>query len=181
MKSYRRNRPACFFTSILPVTLIMAACDNPAPGEGMLRPLAEEPLPEVVPAAEALRSPDLTTLDPGTLDRAEIEKALPAGPQCSFKYTAESLPVLAAALPPGSSHPQGVVKLYGRLVQLTGHLGQGREDLAEGATFTAEGMRLTIKPEGEANAKRRVANMQFKLDQGLLVGYRGWYGCTDKN
>lgn len=165
---------------LLPSTLILAACDNPAPGEGMPKPLAEGPLPSVVSVSEALSSPVLTAVDPGPLNQAEADKVLPPGPRCSFAYTAESPPVLIASPLPNTQMARGVVKLHGLLVEVNSQSIQGVESLAQGATFTAEGLRLEIKPEGGEIGAQRVANMKFELDQeGLLVGYRGWYSCSE--
>lgn len=163
--------------------LVVTGCDNPAPGEGMPKPLAEAPEPKLVSASEALHSPDLTAVDPGTLDQAEILKVVPPGPRCSFRYTDGSSPVLAGALVTGSTTAKGVVKLHGRLVEVTAQSVGSLEALADGATFTAEGLRLTVIPEGDEvePGQRRVANLEFELEQGLLVGYRGWYTCEESD
>lgn len=163
----------------LPVTLLLGACDNPAPGEGMPKPLAEGPLPKVVPVSEALSSPVLTAIDPSPLNQAEADKVLPPNSRCSFSYTAESPPVLIASLVPNTQQAKGVVKLHGFLVEVNSQAVQGVKSLAQGATFVADGLRVKVEPEGDETGDRRVANMEFELSQsGLLIGYRGWYSCS---
>ncbi|MCH8959840.1 MAG: hypothetical protein IH820_00545 [Bacteroidetes bacterium] len=43
-------------------------------------------------------------------------------------------------------------------------------------------MSVRVGPAGEGGDSRpdeqREADMQFELEQGLHVGYRGWYRCT---
>ncbi|MAM88311.1 MAG: hypothetical protein CME36_13490 [unclassified Hahellaceae] len=166
--------------TVTSATLLMSACDNPAPGEGMPKPLAQGPMPEVVSVTEALQSPDLTTVDPGLLHQAEVDKVLPpSGLRCSFAYTAEGRPVLTAALLPESQQAKAVMKLHGRLVVVSTQDMHGPDSLANGAAFSAEGLRATVRPERKASSKHRVADMTFELDQGLLVGYRGWYSCDE--
>ncbi len=142
-------------------------------GDAAPRSVAEGPDPEVVPASEALASPNLSRLDPGGLDQAEIDKALPAGSRCNFAYTKGSPPVLAGAVVEERDETLGVVKLHGRLVEVT----SDSADLDEGATFTADGIRLTVRPEAEGGGAYRAATLEFELRQGLKVGYRGWYSC----
>ncbi len=164
--------------------LALAACGDPAPGEGMEKPLARKPLPEVVSAREALQTPDLTIIDPATMDKAEIHKVIPAGPQCSFAYTAESFPVLAGGTDDkAAGGVAGVVKLHGRLVELSARQAKTFDELTSGVVFTADGIQLTVTPDPDNDASqtqgawRRPANLIFELDQGLRVGYRGWYSC----
>lgn len=180
MRIFSRICRPTFLAFALPVTLILGACDNPAPGEGAPKPLAEGPLPKAVSVSEALSSPVLTTVDPGPLDQAEADKVLPPGPRCSFSYTAEGPPVLIASPLPNVEQAKGVVKLHGLLVEVSSQAVNGVKSLAQGTTFVADGLRLKVEPEGNETGERRVANMEFELSQsGLLVGYRGWYSCSD--
>ncbi|MEL7560032.1 hypothetical protein [Stutzerimonas chloritidismutans] len=156
--------------------LLLTACGDPAPGEGVKKPLMSGPTPEVVSAREAVGTPDIPTIDPQTLDAAEIDKVLAAGPRCIFAYTAESSPVVALELT-GDTAGQGVVKVNGRLVKLAAQRAE-----AGGFALSAEGMSVSIKPAEIAGdtmpTKLSEADMVFELDQGLRVGYRGWYRCT---
>lgn len=99
------------FTSVL-----VAACDNPAPGEGIDHPPMQKTQPTVTSGSQAVQSVDLPKTDLGTMVEAEFEELLPDGSRCTFAYTAESPPVLAAA---GTSDIQAVTKIHGRLVPLT--------------------------------------------------------------
>ncbi|BAP79898.1 V-type H(+)-translocating pyrophosphatase [Pseudomonas sp. MT-1] len=156
--------------------LLLTACGDPAPGEGVKKPMMSGPPPEVVGAREAVGTPDIPTIDPQTLDAAEIEKVLVAGPRCLFAYTAESPPVVALRVT-GDSAGQGVVKVHGRLVKLAAQ----RAD-AGGFALSADGMSVKIQPADAGDEARptelREADMLFELEQGLRVGYRGWYRCT---
>lgn len=156
--------------------LLLTACGDPAPGEGVKKPLMSGPTPEVVSAREAVGTPDIPTIDPQTLDAAEIDKVLGAGPRCIFAYTAESSPVVALELT-GDKAGQGVMKVHGLLVKLAAQRAE-----AGGFALSTDGMSVSIKPAEIAGdpmpAKLTEADMVFELEQGLRVGYRGWYRCT---
>lgn len=156
--------------------LLLAACGDPAPGEGVAHPPMQAPAPEIVPAQQALQTPDIPAIDPQTMQQAEIDKVLPPGPRCSFLYTAESRPILVAT--PAEGGAQGVIKLHGKLVRVQAPAGD-LQALAGGGTFSAEGVTLEVAPEEQAVAAEPVpADLHFSLDAGLNVGYHGWYGCT---
>lgn len=156
--------------------VLLTACGDPAPGEGVEKPLMSDPPPELVGAREAVNTPDIPTIDPQTLDAAEVEKVLSAGPRCTFAYTAESPPVAALQVT-GDSAGQGVVKIHGRLVKLSA---QRAED--GGFVLSGDGLSVKIEPANAGDEARptefREADMLFELEQGLRVGYRGWYRCT---
>lgn len=164
----------------LGATLLLAACGDPAPGEGVESPLMQKPMPEIISAQQAIQTPDLPTIDPQTLHESEIEKVLPAGPRCAFAYTAESPPVLAATIA-GTNGALGVIKIHGKLVKVTAASILSYEALAAGARFTTDGVIITVTlPEDEdLDSTRWPADMEFELEQGLQVGYRGWYSCND--
>jgi len=54
----------------------------------------------------------------------------------------------------------------------------------EAINLTAEGMKLEVSvaaPPGQSDVntvQQREADMHFELEQGLRIGYRGWYSCT---
>lgn len=156
--------------------LLLTACGDPAPGEGVKKPLMSGPTPEVVSAREAVGTPDIPTIDPQTLDAAEIDKVLGAGPRCIFAYTAESAPVVALELT-GDKAGQGVMKVHGRLVKLAAQRAE-----AGGFALSTDGMSVSIQPAANAGdampTELAEADMVFELEQGLRVGYRGWYRCT---
>ncbi|MGQ9424325.1 DUF305 domain-containing protein [Gilvimarinus sp. F26214L] len=143
--------------------------------------MMEAPLPEVVPPEEALRSPNLAETDPASMDEAEIEKVIPRGPSCGFAYTAEGKPIFKTGLTEATA--VAVVKIHGRLVQLRSEAVASFEELINGGSFHAGPIRVTVgpvrgkSPEELDGSRRWPANMMFDLEQGLKVGYRGWYTC----
>lgn len=165
---------------VIPLVLL-SACGDPAPGEGMEQPMMQETMPEVVAGPEAINSVEIPGIDLGTLTSAEIDKVLPDGPRCMFSYSAEGPPILAAT-PVAPDGAQGVVKIHGRLVEVRADSVNGLERLAADVRFTAEDIRLDIKPDPDDAGvgqlgQRMPADMEFELEQGLQVGYRGWYKC----
>ncbi|MBX7271808.1 MULTISPECIES: DUF6692 family protein [Pseudomonadaceae] len=174
--------------AILPKTIMttfalaLTACGDPAPGEGLDKPTMRPPLPEVVSARDAIGSPDIPSIDPQTLDQAEVDKVLGSGPYCTFVYTAESPPVVAIKHDGESGGAKGVIKIHGKLVQLSSEPTQGYSALFGGASLAAESINVNValgkdgavqKPTGE----KSIADLNFELDQGLMIGYRGWYAC----
>lgn len=156
--------------------LLLTACGDPAQGEGVEKPLMSDPSPEVVGAREAVNTPDIPTIDPQTLEAAEVDRVLGTGPRCIFAYTAESPPVVALQST-GNNVGQGVVKIHGRLVKLAAQRAQ-----AGGFALNGDGLSVKIQPANAGDEARptelREADMLFELEQGLRVGYRGWYRCT---
>jgi len=73
-----------------------------------------------------------------------------------------------------------VAKIHGRLVQLTSDQKPSYESLQQGFLFAADGMTMRVvseeleKPE---SGKQVTAELHFSLQQGLNVGYLGWYEC----
>lgn len=163
---------------LLLAALALAGCGGPAPGEGVKQPLMRGPAPELVSLGEAVQAPDITAIDPQTMHQAEIEKALGAGPYCAFAYTAESPPVLAFKAAEGV---RGVIKIHGRLVMLGAEQAQQPATPAQGVALSTEGGRVEVRvANGSAGSggEPQVADMLFELEQGLRVGYRGWYRCA---
>ena len=157
----------------------LAACGGPAPGEGMESEMAPEPMPEIVSADQALHTAAIPAIDPETMQEAEIDKVLPAGSRCGFSYTSSSRPVLSGGT------GTGVVKIHGRLVALQSDATTA-DALAGPITFQTEGMQLTVrpledKPRVRNGESRQKAEMHFEIEDGLTVGYRGWYSCSPKD
>lgn len=171
------------------VGVLVAACDNPAPGEGVDHPPMEKTQPAVTSGREAVRSADIPKSDPATMVEAEIRARVAEGPRCMFTYTAESRPVLAAGMATemqDTNGAQGITKIHGRLVPLVAPKIADFATLTGGGTFLGEGLSLTVVPDAEAqwdktaeDTRRRRANLHFHLEQGLDVGYRGWYVCKE--
>lgn len=163
--------------------LAMSACGDPAPGEGANNPNQKETMPEVVPASEAIASPDIPSIDLYSMAEAQYEKVIPEGSRCTFSYSAAGRPVLAAAV--GADNARGAVMIHGRLVELAAQANTF-DRLAEGGTFTSGTLSVQVipEPEGETHRERgkirREADALLVIDQGLQVGYTGWYTCNDE-
>ena len=132
---------------------------------------------EIVSLEEALSTANVAILDPGFLKEAEIAKALPDGPVCSFSYTSDSDPVFVTGVAPKGT--AGIVKLSGDLVGVDM---TDTPDLARGFETTADGMTIKIQsPSGDAlnaSGATQEADMILELDAGLSAGYRGFYRCA---
>lgn len=167
-------------SSLAFATAVLAGCGDPAPGEGMENSMMQKPSPELVSAQEAINNPDIPAIDPQTMQGAEIVKVLGDVPQCVFRYTAESPPILAISQSNQDAGSQAVAKIHGRLVQLTSDQKPSYESLQQGLLFAADGMTMRVvseeleKPE---SGKQVTAELHFSLQQGLNVGYLGWYEC----
>ncbi|QJR79362.1 hypothetical protein CA267_000395 [Alteromonas pelagimontana] len=159
----------------------IAACRNPPPDAALGAKQAPKPSPEIVSAQAAVESPDIPTIDPMTLDSAEVDKVLSKTPRCAFSYTAGSSPVLVVGANAGKV--AGVIKVHGKLVKLTG-MNKNSRALPEGGQFAAQPITVTIQPQEEVRKDRLQkqthvsAIMHFELDQGLTVGYEGWWRCN---
>jgi hypothetical protein len=162
--------------SSVPLLAILAGCGDPAPGEGVDSPLGEGPEPEVVSAAQALQTPNISTLDPATLQDSDISKVIPAGPMCTFTYSADGGPIMAASRGQ-SGDAVGVVKLHGRLVRLTKPGLSSYDALMNGGIFSAGDVSFEVTPE-EQESGRRPAEAHFSVRGQITVGYRGWYSCS---
>ncbi|ESR23216.1 DUF305 domain-containing protein [Lutibaculum baratangense] len=143
---------------------------------------ADEP-PEVASLREALSRTVIATLDPEPMPEAEADDVVPPGaPGCDFVRTAESDPILVARA--GETGPaQGVMKLNGELVALRSEGSDGFDTLLAGPTMAADGVTMAVRhlpdeePETENGRQEWKADLVFELDQGLTVGYRGFYRC----
>ncbi|SKA27965.1 DUF305 domain-containing protein [Novilysobacter spongiicola] len=130
--------------------------------------------PRVVPAAEAIHSATIATIDLEELQEAEITKVLGGDTYCGFHYSAESGPVAAMRVDRNGAG-RGVLKLHGMLVELA-----SSAPAPDGAlTLAADGIELVIDRPAEAasGGTSSEADGQLILDEGLEVGYRGHYRC----
>ena len=141
------------------------------------------PEPKVVPPTKAVWNPNLSEADPGTMVPSEVYKVLQAEPRCTFRYTEASPAVLVAGLTDDGGALKAVIKLHGRLVVLTPVAATEFEGVIPGDTFKAEGIVARVMPEldneqtTDDGERQWPAEMRFKLDEGLSVGYQGWYSC----
>ena len=178
-----RTRQIFLLSAVTLGAAFLAGCGDPAPGEGMKTSMMQGPSPEVVGAQEAVNSPDIPAIDPQTMEQAEIDKVLGDVSYCIYRYTAESPPILATSNAAQSEGYRAVTKIHGRLVELTSDQNPGYENLKEGLVFTAEGLEMRVASDGEGQPESAkpgelvTAELHFSLEQGLNVGYLGWYEC----
>lgn len=127
-----------------------------------------DPPAEVGTVEAALANTLVSTLDPSPMPEAQAEQILASGPRCVFNRSPEDHPVLWASEETGKA----AMKLNGVLVPIEA---RSREDGA--VTFAAPGVTMTVRPLGEAADWRSDAELVFALEQGLTVGYRGFWSC----
>lgn len=133
--------------------------------------------PRIVGAHEALAGADVPTVDPHTMNDAEIGKVIGAGQFCAFRYTSTGNPVLAFSPQASGSRMSGIVKLNGSLVPLHGNARRDEVELA------ADEIHITLELEDERGrgsapaAQPMAAQMVFRVGERLRVGYDGYYAC----
>lgn len=147
-------------------------------GTGEPRAPQPQPAPRIVEARAALSGADFPSVDPHTMNDAEIGKVIGAGPFCAFRYTSTGSPVLAFSPQASGSRLSGIVKLNGSLVPLHGN---ARRD---GIALFADEVRITLELEDERGrrsapaAQPIAAQMVFRVGERLRVGYDGYYACV---
>lgn len=158
--------------------LLLAACgQSDAPDDAGSLPTN---LIEVKTAEEALKGAHIPTVDPATLNDAEIRKVIGDHPHCSFRYTSSGRPVLVASRKADGTPEAGVVKLNGNLV----HLEASTDARATGGGFVLAKppLRLAVQgvPESAAPLEGRQieADLVFEVEQRLKVGYGGFLSCS---
>lgn len=180
MLSSNRNMASHVIYAVSAISiLLLTACGDPAPYEGIEKPPQAGTMPEVTTAAEAVKSAEVATVDLQTMETAEFEEIIGAGSRCTFSYTSEGSPVFAASMT-SQEGAEGAIKIHGKLVRIVAREVKTVDALVQGATFTADGLRVDVSPkpkEDDAGGQPRQANVVLELEQGLKVGYHGWYTC----
>ncbi|MCR4269211.1 DUF6692 family protein [Nitratireductor sp. ZSWI3] len=120
---------------------------------------------------DALSAALVSQLDLASMPQAEADRVLEADAHCTFRWGAEADPILWIA-----GDGRAAMKLNGVLV--TAESADGRQ--AGSAEFSAPGMTVTVRTLGEDADWRADAELVFRLDQGLTVGYRGFYSCRSR-
>lgn len=121
---------------------------------------------------DALANTLISQLDLAPLSAAEAGEILGALSDCTFNRSPESDPILWIAL----DESRAAVKLNGVLITL--HL--VRSASADTLEFSTAGTAIAVRPLGDDADWRSDAALVFRLDQGLNVGYRGFYGCGQR-
>ena len=119
--------------------------------------------------ADALANTLISQLDLSPVPREEVDQILQADARCTFNRSPESEPILWVARGGGGA----AVKLNGVLIALK----ESHESDKDTQEFTASGTSVTVRTLGEAASWRSEAELVFRLEQGLNVGYRGFFNC----
>jgi len=124
----------------------------------------QDPPAEIGTLEEALNNTLLATLDPAPLALSDLpDRAETGALDCGFRRVEGEDPVLW-------TNPEGgLMNLNGIIVPLD------RQDTDE-RIWAAPGVTMTVRDVAEADW-RGSAELIFALEQGLTVGYRGFYDC----
>lgn len=158
-------------------TAALAGCGESATPDDAVEAIRPPGIARVRSAREAVEGARIRTLDPGTMNDAQITRAIGPGPRCQFRYTSAGKPVLAMAVSAGGVARQAVLKVNGDLVLLAPVEG-GRQP-AGATVLAADPIRVSIRPvaDGREAEGRQEAEMIFEIGEQLRVGYRGYLGC----
>lgn len=129
----------------------------------------QDPPAEPGTMEDVLSNTLISRLDLAPIPQAEADRVLEVIPRCVFNRSPESDPILWAA-PKGAV---GAIKLNGVLLDLE----IADEAEAGSVEFAAPGVQITVRRLGDDADWRSNAELVFVLDQGLTVGYRGFYTC----
>jgi len=117
---------------------------------------------------DALSNTLISQLDLAPLAYDEADRMLEAL-ACKFNRSQESDPILWVG-----ENRTAAIKLNGVLVVLE----SAGEDQPGAATFAAPGTTVSVRILGGEADWRANAELVFGLNQGLSVGYRGFYSCS---
>lgn len=129
----------------------------------------QDPAAQVGSVADALGNTLISTLDPAPIKTAEADQILPPGPRCAFNNSPATDPILWVS----QEGEGGAIKLNGVLVPLGPTEGSDEGFL----TLTAPGAMIDVRMLAEEADWRQNAELAFALDQGLTIGYRGFWSC----
>jgi len=129
-----------------------------------------DPPVEVGSLQDALNNTLISTLDPAPVTEAEADLVIGSQSHCMFNRSPESDPILWS----GKDGSRGAMKLNGVIVPLEASAGPQENE----REWTADGVSMTVRPLGDGADWRANAELLFSLDQGLSVGYRGFWSCA---
>ena len=98
------------------------------------------------------------------MPEAEADWVLDTPDRCTFNRSPEADPIFWAAADGGGA----AIKLNGVLVPL---------DRAGEMAFAAGGASVAVEALGDEADWRANADLLFRLEEGLTVGYRGFWTC----
>ncbi|WCR09741.1 DUF305 domain-containing protein [Paracoccus stylophorae] len=137
-------------------------------GGNVVESIYQDPPAEPGSVEDALSNTLVSTLDLAPMPEAEADRVLGAPAPCTFNRSPETDPVLWS-----TEVGAAAMKLNGVLIALDAESGP-----QEGATtFSAPGTTVTVRSLGDEADWRQNGELVFELDEGLSVGYRGFYGC----
>lgn len=123
-----------------------------------------DPPPQVGSASDALSNTLVSRLDLSPMNDAEADQILDDEERCTFNRSPETHPIFWTLADGG----RAAVKLNGVLVPL---------EAAGEMVFESDGISIRIRPYGDDADWRYDADLTFRLDEGLEVGYRGFWSC----
>jgi hypothetical protein len=129
----------------------------------------EDPAPEVGTVQQALDNLLISRLDAAPLAEAEAQEVLEAAPSCRFNRSPEAEPILWTS---GQDGP-GVMKLNGVIIPLEAAADQQTQT----PSWRADGLTMQVEERGKEADWRYNARLEFRLKQGLTVGYGGFWSC----
>ncbi|MBC7137954.1 MAG: DUF305 domain-containing protein [Defluviimonas sp.] len=137
-------------------------------GGNVVESIYQDPPAEPGSVEDALANTLVSKLDLAPMPEAEAGRVLGAAAPCTFNRSPETDPILWAR-----EGGAAAVKLNGVLIALEA----GSEPQEGAVRFAAPGTTVTVRPLGDEADWRADAELVFELDQGLSVGYRGFYAC----
>jgi len=127
-----------------------------------------DPAAEPGTVADALSNTLISQLDLVPMPADEADQVLQTAASCGFNPSPEADPILWV-----NEGGEAAMKLNGVLINLEAD----SEPQDGAASFSAPGTTVTVRQLGEEADWRQNAELVFELDQGLRVGYRGFYAC----
>lgn len=127
-----------------------------------------DPAAEPGTVADALSNTLISQLDLVPMPADEADQVLQTAASCGFNPSPEADPILWV-----NEGGEAAMKLNGALINLEAD----SEPQDGAASFSAPGTTVTVRQLGEEADWRQNAELVFELDQGLRVGYRGFYAC----
>jgi hypothetical protein len=124
----------------------------------------QDPPPRNGTVEEALGTVMVSALDLAPMNEAEADQVLGGGDRCAFNRSPESDPILWTA----ADGSRGAMKLNGVLVAL---------DRQDEGVYATDGATVAVRPFWDEADWRANGDLLFRLEQGLEVGYRGFWSC----